>query len=145
MIKSVGDHALPKNLIPHLRLTCEGKMETELKNCIENVLLAFDNVVVNTSHQVKQESVLTQYGLMHIIKPDKGTIQFVFQDTLEINLKPGMKYFVQVVDTKYTLLHVNPKVAPGEKFQLSENSGLFLVYFDVGDPSSGRGFFRDLQ
>ena len=145
MIKSIGDHALPKNLRPHLQLTCEGKMETELKNCIEDVLLAFDNVVVNTSHQVQQESVLTQYGLIHIIKPDKGTIQFVFQDTLEINLKPGMKYFVQVVDTKYTLMTVNPKVVPGKKFQLSENSGLFLVYFDVGDLSSGRGFFRDLQ
>ena len=82
---------------------------------------------------------------VHILKPDKGAIQFTFKDTLEINLEPRLKYFVIVVDTKYTLMTVNPKVVPGKVFQLSENSGLFLVYFDVGDPSSGRGFFRDLQ
>ena len=63
MIKSVGDSVLPRQLIPHLQLNCEGKMEKELKDCIDNVSLAFDNVVISTSHQVKQESGLIHYGL----------------------------------------------------------------------------------
>ena len=63
MIKSVGDHFLPRKLIPQLQLKCKGRRETELKICIENVLLAFDKVVVNTSHQVHQETILIQYGL----------------------------------------------------------------------------------
>ena len=63
MIKSVGDNFLPRKLIPKLQLTCRGRRETELKICIENVLLAFDNVVLNTSHQVQHETVLIQYGL----------------------------------------------------------------------------------
>ena len=33
------------------------------QDCIENVLLVFDNVVLNTSHQVQHETVLIQYGL----------------------------------------------------------------------------------
>ena len=67
MIKSVGDNTLPRNLIPYLQRNCEGKMETELKDCMENVMAAFDKVVVNTSHQVKQESVLIQFGLGKIL------------------------------------------------------------------------------
>ena len=152
MIKSLEDNILPRNLIPHLQQTCKGRRETELKNCIENILLAFDNVVVNTSHQVDHESVLIQFGLgkiyrdidtqfctididiisVHIMKPEEGAIQFTFQDTLEINLEPGLKYFVGVSDTKYALMTVNPKIVPGKLFKLSKNNGLVLVYFDVG-------------
>ena len=63
MIKSVGDSVLPRKLIPLLQQKCEGKMEKELKDCIDNVSLAFDNVVISTSHQVNQESGLIHYGL----------------------------------------------------------------------------------
>ena len=72
LIKSLEDNILPRNLIPHLQRTCKGRRETELKNCIENVLLAFDNVVVNTSHQVDQESVLIQFGLGKISNISTG-------------------------------------------------------------------------
>ena len=68
MIKSVGDNVLPRKLIPHLQQKCEGMIETELKDCIEKVLLDVDNVVVNTSHQVKEETVLIQYGLGKTLK-----------------------------------------------------------------------------
>ena len=80
---------------------------------------------------------------VHILKSEKAAIQFTFEDTLEINLKPGMKYFVRVVDPKYTLMTANPKTVPGKLIQLPKTSGLILVYFDVGDPRSGQGFFRE--
>ena len=48
-----------------------------------------------------------------------------------------MKYFVRVVDPKYTLMTANPKTVPGKLIQLPKTSGLILVYFDVGDPRSG--------
>ena len=75
---------------------------------------------------------------VHILRPYEGAIQYTFKDTLEINLEPGKKYLVRVVDIKYTLMTINPKIVPGKLFQLPENSGLILVYYDVGDPSCYR-------
>ena len=75
---------------------------------------------------------------VHVVKPERGTIKFAKKDSLIISLKPGRKYFVQVVDTKYSLMPVNPKIVPGTKFKLSENSALYDVYFDVGDVIQAR-------
>ena len=69
MATTHGGNELPLVLRRVLFRTCKGKMETELKDCIENVLLADDNgvVMVNTSRMVKQELVLNQYGLGKIL------------------------------------------------------------------------------
>ena len=75
---------------------------------------------------------------VHILRPNEGAIHYTFKDTLEINLEPRKKYLVRVVDIKYTLMTINPKIVPGQLFHLPENSGLILVYFDVGDPSCYR-------
>ena len=68
MIKSLEANGLRKDFRPLLRDTCKGKWKTELKICIENVLLAFHSVVVDTSsYKIKKESVLHQYGLGKIL------------------------------------------------------------------------------
>ena len=63
-------------------------------------------------------------------------------ETLEINLKPDLKYFVGVCDTKYALMTANPKLVPGKLFHLSK-PGLVLVYFDVSTYWDCNELFHD--
>lgn len=74
-----------------------------------------------------------------MIKPPPGAVQFTFQKTFEINLRPELKYLIKICDAKYTAVSPNPAVVPGTLLTLNNNSGLSLVYFNVCPTQSQSG------
>ena len=59
----MGPNILPLRLREELSVTCRGRTGTELRLCIESLTSSMESVVVNTSHSVQRESLLTQFGL----------------------------------------------------------------------------------
>ena len=101
---------------------------------MEALSSSYSSVVLNTSHPCQHQMFfgVDEIGLLPVISPPPGSIQFVPINEFNLHLNASQDYIFYFADRRFLMLTFNPSILPQFYVKIKKNAGKGYLILEVG-------------
>ena len=95
--------------------------------------VSYSSLVLNTSHPAQHRMFfgVTELGLVPVISPPQGSMQFVPVDEFRIDLNKTLEYVFYFADKRFLMNTFNPSIIPQFYIKIKKNAGSGFLILEV--------------
>ena len=95
--------------------------------------LPYSTVVLNTSHPCQHQMFygVDEWGLLPVISPPPGSIQFVPINEFSLHLNASYDYVFYFADRRFLMITYNPSILPQFYIKIRNNAGKGYLVLEV--------------